>query len=142
MVVLRVDATDEEILGVVRRWVELLAAQDYAAAMDLTAHDEYYEWKPDLMRQVIEGYGLPEPHPRGPFRVTPLAEASGGRKPRHEVVRWDPPEARPEHNAMALGYVEFDLPLNGEWSDLTASFEIQQRSKGLLVLVLHEIHVF
>jgi hypothetical protein len=141
MVILRADASDEELLAVACRWVDLLAEQDYAAAMELTAHDDYYGWTPDLIRSVIEGYGFPEPHPRGPFRVTPLAEARGRREPARRVKRWARPLLRPDRSAVALGDVLFDLPLNGEWSDLTATFQIQLRPEGT-VLVLNEIHVF
>jgi hypothetical protein len=35
---------------------------------------------------------------------------------------------------------DYDLPLNGEWSDLTAQFEFLRRSDGYAV-VLHDIHV-
>jgi hypothetical protein len=39
------------------------------------------------------------------------------------------------------GYsVEHDVPLNGEWSDLTAQFEFLRFSKGYAV-VLHDLHV-
>ena len=39
------------------------------------------------------------------------------------------------------GYsVEHDVPLNGEWSDLTAQFEFVRFPKGYAV-VLHDLHV-
>jgi hypothetical protein len=133
MVVLRADASDQELLSVADRWVDCLAEQDYSAAMALTAHDEYYGWTPDLIRGVIEGYGLPDPHPRGPFRVTARADARKGPEPRRVVER--------ARDADVLGRVEVDLPLNGAWSDLTATFAIR-RCPGGIALVLHEIHVF
>ncbi|KMW57419.1 hypothetical protein AIOL_002383 [Candidatus Rhodobacter oscarellae] len=37
--------------------------------------------------------------------------------------------------------MSFDLPLDGEWSDLTATFEVMQ-VKEQFVLVLQDIHVF
>ena len=43
--------------------------------------------------------------------------------------------------ADGSGYsVEYDVPLNGEWSDLTAQFELLVRPGGLAV-VLHDLHV-
>jgi hypothetical protein len=42
---------------------------------------------------------------------------------------------------VSVGEVWFDLPLDGSWSDLTATFDLQERG-GALVLVLQEIHVF
>jgi hypothetical protein len=37
--------------------------------------------------------------------------------------------------------VRYDLPLNGEWSDLTATFRVEDVD-GSVDLVLEEIHVF
>jgi hypothetical protein len=102
----------------------------------MTAHDPYYAWSPTLIRQVIEGYGFPEKHPAGPFRVTPLADAKAGSRPRHEIKRYE--------NAAPNGPIAeawFDLPLNGEWSDLTATLAVYAVGRDL-VLCLNEIHVF
>ena len=60
--------------------------------------------------------------------------------PRHEVDRWESPRRR-EGGEEALGEVWFDLPLDGEWSDLTATFEVRRGEAGMW-LVLREIHVF
>ena len=129
-------ATDEQILTVVRRWADLLAAEQYDRAYGMTAHNSYHQWSPGLMRDVIEGYGLPEPHHRGPFRVSPVATATGGARARRKVTR----RAAPAHDGE-VGEVWFDLPLNGEWSDLTATFTIHELN-GEVVLCLEEIHVF
>ena len=102
----------------------------------MTAHDPCYAWSASLIRQVIEGYGLPESHPAGPFRVTPLTDAKGGPRPRHEIDRYD--KAAP---SGAIAEAWFDLPLNGEWSDLTATFAVYPIGDEL-VLCLNEIHVF
>jgi hypothetical protein len=60
------------------------------------------------------------------------AAASG--PPRRWVARQNLPEG-------ALAYVEHDLPLNGEWSDLTATFVLRGSGK-VAVLELNEVHVF
>lgn len=131
-------ASDEEILSLVKCWAEALAREDFEGAYDMTAHDPYYEWTPGLIRKVIEGYGSPEPHSCGPHKVTSLVEVktSASLTPRHEVDRFDSPN--PDG---AIGEVWFDLPLDGEWSDLTATFGLQPLG-GRLVLVLNQIHVF
>jgi hypothetical protein len=133
---LPVSATDQEILGAVRDWAHALAAQDYERAYGMTAHDGYHAWSASLIRAVIEGYGLAEAHPAGPFRVTPLEDAKGGPRPRHEVHRHE--RAAPDG---IVAEVWFDLPLNGEWSDLTATFAVHPVGDDL-VLCLNEIHVF
>jgi len=135
-VLLRSSATDNDILSLVKRWVDALAREDYGSAYNMTAHEPYYEWTPQLIREVIEGYGLPDPHPDGPFKVTPLKSAKGDLAPRHEVDRFDSPYA-----SGAIGEVWFDLPLNDEWSDLTATFAIYRLDSNI-VIALNEIHVF
>jgi hypothetical protein len=126
--------SDEEILQFVEAWIDDLARGDYATAFRRTEHDPYYEWTPDLMLSVVQGYGLPEPHQSGTvFAVTPRASALGG--PPQRIVDRD---AVPPHS---LAEVWYDLPLNGEWSDLTATFRVEPRGDGSAV-VLQEIHVF
>lgn len=131
--------SDVEVLDVVRAWARLLAEEDYASAFALTEHDPYYLWTPSLIRDVIAGYGSPCDR-RGPrHRVTPIEYASGRDNPRQTITWFD--RSGDERSQQArVGYVEFDLPLDGEWSDLTATFEIQRRG-GRLVLVLNEIRV-
>jgi hypothetical protein len=126
--------TDEEILAFVEMWIDDLARGDYETAFARTAHDPYYEWTPDLMRKVVSGYGLPGPHRSGvEFNVTRRQSARGG-----------PPKRRVERKAVcppAFAEACYDLPLNGEWSDLTTTFRVEpcgERSR----VVLQEIHVF
>jgi hypothetical protein len=130
---MNLSATDDEIRDVVDRWVTLLAQEDYERAFALTRHDAYFGWTPKLIESVINGYGLPEPHPSGEvFRVTDPKTAKGG-PVRAEVEREDGPEG-------CRGRVYYDLPLNGEWSDLTAIFRLEH-DREQLVVVLEEIHV-
>jgi hypothetical protein len=126
--------TDEEILHFVEAWIDDLARGDYAGAFRRTEHDSYYKWTPDLMRSVVRGYGLPEPHRSGKvFAVTSRESALGG-----------PPQRTVDRNGIrppALAEVWYDLPLNGKWSDLTATLRVEPREGGSVV-VLQEIHVF
>jgi hypothetical protein len=111
-----------------------LARGEYGGAFQRTEHDPYYWWTPELIRAVVQGYGLPEPHRSGRvFTVTPRKSTHGG-PPRRTVDR---EEIRPH----AMAEVWYDLPLNGEWSDLTATFRIEPRDDGSVV-VLQEIRVF
>jgi len=126
------EATDEDILRFVEAWIDDLAAGDYGAAFARIAHDPYYGWTPDLIARAIASYGFPDPHPRGPFAVTARAEARG--RPHNREVDRD--ARRP-----VVARVWHDLPLNGEWSDLTATFRVEQSADGLEV-ILEEIHVF
>jgi hypothetical protein len=129
---LAANATDDEMLALVERWIDDLSRGDYAAAYARTSHDPYYEWTPELIHAVIAGYGLPEPHRRGPFSVTDRLSAHG--TPRYEIDRED-------LGPGTVAEVWYDLPLNGEWSDLTATFRFE-RDGDFLRAVLQEIHVF
>ncbi|WP_155372547.1 hypothetical protein [Catellatospora vulcania] len=62
--------------------------------------------------------------------VTPVNSAGGDLVPLREVSRYDD---RPPH-------IDFDLPLNGEWSDLTALFDLV-RIDDRWAFVLHDLHV-
>jgi hypothetical protein len=126
--------SDKEILRFVEAWIDDLARGDYAAAFCRTEHDPYYQWTPDLMRLVVQGYGSPEPCRTGTvYAVTPRASALGG-----------PPQRTVDREAVcphSFAEVRYDLPLNGEWSDLTVTFRVEARADGSAV-VLQEIHVF
>jgi hypothetical protein len=128
------DASDEAVLELLDAWVDDLARGDYAAAFARTKHDAYYGWTPKLMARVIECYGHTEPVADGEhFAVTDRASARG--RPHYRQV--DREGALPPVVGRAL----CDLPLNGEWSDVTASFRLVRAADGLDV-VLEEIHVF
>ena len=124
-------ATDQDILLAVEQWIDDLAQGRYDAAFERTPHDPYYKWTPDRMHSVVQGYGLPEPHRRGPFEVTDRITAVGLRA--FEIERDEtPPEI--------IAFVSHNLPLNGEWSDLTVTFRLESRV-GHSELILEEIHV-
>ncbi|MES2731123.1 MAG: hypothetical protein V4714_05220 [Bacteroidota bacterium] len=143
VVKLALDATPTEILKAVEAWVKFLEQEDYPKAYAYTEHDEYYQWSPELIKEVISGYGLPEPHPNGEvFKVTSVDPARNqDRMPCQEVNYNDEPLPYEEKEAEIIGQVWYDLPLNGEWSDLTATFQILKR-EAYLTLELAEIHVF
>ena len=127
-------ATDKEILSFIESWVSDLENENYEAAYNKTSHDPYYNWSPELIEKVINGYGLPDPHPNGKvYKVTSIQKAKGAGA-KKEIDR----EAS---EGNIIGYAYYDLPLNGEWSDLTASFRLEKR-KNTIVLILEEIHVF
>jgi hypothetical protein len=128
MRIMPLNANDGQILDVVREWVELLAAERYARAVEFV--DPGQVWTPALLRSVIRNYGSVEPRKDGStFRVTSIGDAKGGPSPRHAVDR--------QGGRIS---VWFDLPLNGQWSDLTATFQVSE-TKGGLALVLDDVHV-
>ena len=124
-------AKDDDILAIVREWIDLLAAGDSGQAHSLLNDDQVEkEWPPDRVEKVIAAY-------KPPAGVTPVAGAKAGAEPpQHVVSRWEPRERRPE----VVGEVQFDLPIGGTWSELTATFWI--REHGELSLELYDIHAF
>jgi len=128
----------EELLGLVRQWVDKLAADRYEQAFELIP-GEVDHWTPALARKVVSNYGSPEPREDGrTFRVTPVKEAQiRDSQPRHEVTFYDRNSKR---DGAKIGDVHFDLPLDGYWSDLTALFSIWKNNE-IVILKLEDIHV-
>ena len=88
-------------------------------------------------RTVITNYGFIEPHEdSATFKVTSLKANPAG-KPFHGVEWYGDDTNKP---AEYLGMAAFTLPLNGQWSDVTAMFDIVEDDGGL-VLELDDIHV-
>lgn len=113
------DATNEQVLGIVRGWIDLLAAEDYQAAFDaIGSWGIHGDWTPEFIRDDIKNYRSPQFYPGvEDFRVTDWRTAQGGNPEAEQKVLWFEP------NASGLaGAVAFDLPLNGRWSSLTADF--------------------
>ena len=129
------NASDEEILNVIRDWVELLAVDDFEAAYAMLHHEPNDQFTPEFLRMWISNYGWHDPMKDGStYRVTSCKLAVGRETHYQSVNRYDPADA----NGFA-GDAMFDLPLNGEWSDLTALFWILSR-EGSLVLQLDDVH--
>lgn len=130
-------ASDEQILAAITAWVELLAQERYEDAFQMLRHIPDEHWSPELMKTVITNYGSTEPCADGAiFKITSPKDNPKGQV-FHEVEWWgDDPNRPAEYVGMAL----FTLPLNGEWSDLTASLDIVEEG-GKLVLELGDIHV-
>lgn len=132
MKTLPVEASDEEILEAVRQWVGLLIEERYEEAFDFVVDREHnpWHWTPELLKKAIRSYGFSDKQEI--YTVTPLAEAVGDRKPIHDVQR----HSYDEHK----GYVWFDLPLNGQWGDLTAMITFREIDRRL-ALELESIQV-
>ncbi|MBC6988181.1 hypothetical protein [Hymenobacter sp. BT491] len=138
------DASDEDLLNAVRDWVRLLAAEEYEEALRYTYQDPYFEWTPDLIRDVIYGYGFPVLDEGDEvYKVTSLetaVETNGGLGPRAEVDFHMPRKHRIS-NTLIVAEIWFGLPLNGVWSDVTATFNVLFMEE-CVSLELQEIHVF
>lgn len=122
-------SSDLEILAFVDRWAALLERENYQAAFEFTDHVAGSNWTADLIRDVIKAYGEPGSNNRVTVvgRPTDIAQ-------RKEVVR------RHNEERSYVGYVWYDLNLNGLASDLTATFDLIDTKHGLSIQ-LNDIHV-
>lgn len=136
MEVLAVGATDEELLTVADAWVDLLVAGDFVAASDFLHHPGHYDecaWTAVEIETYLANYGSWDPYDDGRvYRVTTRRDATGDHLPHRDVIRFTDDR---------LPRIECDLPLNGEWSDLTAVLQVEAVDGGW-ALSLYDLRVF
>lgn len=115
------DATNEEVLDIVRTWIDILASAGYEAAFTAIAFDTKNEaWTPHFLKISVEGYRSPEYYPDvEQFHVTDWRTVQGGNSEAEQNITWYKP-----NDSLLAGKVMFDLPVNGQWSDLMAEFDI------------------
>ena len=136
MIVVPQNATDEEVLDIVRKWVDVLAAEDYEAVVkELGFLTGFYSSPAECPRAQIKRYVSPEYFPGViDFVVSDWRTAHGGNPEPQSTVTWYRP------NSVGLrGTVSFDLPINGKWSDLTADFVFFENNNEGYKLALEEI---
>jgi len=135
MIVLPKDATDEDIINVVRDFVNLLAKERYVEAFEMMYRNSKDEMSPELIKRLIEGYGFDE-SVKDVFRVTSLEEMKN-QEPEFQI---DWLESVKGEKPREIGIIHYDLPINGEWSDLTAIFDVYELENGI-ALSLYDIHI-
>src|SRR5579864_2406345 len=107
-------ATDEEILTIVRQWVEILATEDYAKVFAELGYsmNPYFNYSGgEAIRQEIKKYRSTEFYPDvTDFKATDWRLAKGGNpSPKQNVARFKP------NNIKLAGAIQFDLPMNSKW---------------------------
>jgi hypothetical protein len=135
----RTARTDGAVRTAIEHWVGILVEQKFDDAMATLGPSG--SWSAELLAQVIANYGSVEPREDGrTSTVTPIAAAVGA-GPRFEVRWFNPPITnRLGYAPDRLGHASFDLPLDGRWSDVTATFDILDLPGGA-VLTLDDVHV-
>jgi hypothetical protein len=129
------DAPEKSILDFVKRWMKLLADDPLDESCALLEHPNRFGvvWTPDLIKETVHDTFSPDTlfykyHPEGPIFTDPY-ELEEQRD--IEPIEFD------DGSGYAFDYA---VPLNGEWSDLTAQFEILKRPNGYAVF-LDDLHV-
>jgi hypothetical protein len=106
------------------------------------ASDHSYSSIPtsEELEQLIAGYGRPEPYPSGElFAITPLLS----RPDAEEVIRtWIQVDRDNQYGPEDfLGWVRYDVPLNGKRSFLTAKFRLECAGAERMTLKFPDIGV-
>jgi hypothetical protein len=131
------NASTEDVLQVVQAWVDLWAELGPEAAFTAIAADGQNTWTPEWLEQAVANYRPSEMYPdTQEFAVTPCESAKAINHDPTRKVEWYKP-----NKSRLAGYVNFDLPLNGQWSDLLAEFEVWEGGdpQGDYILALSEI---
>ena len=152
---LSITASDEEIKQLVRDWVWLLAEENYIQAVELISPEipegsgsvnsrQATQWSPELLRKVINNYGIPEPW-EGQEQVYCVVPVTPSIQGVFEDFLTVDREDDFESDDADIGMIHVNLPLNytdGDGlSDLTARFELCRINHNAMVLVLLDIHV-
>jgi hypothetical protein len=128
-------ASDDELLGIVRSWLDVLAAEGYDRVFAELGYAMAGGAGAEGIRRDIQRYRSPEFYPGiSDFRVSDWRTAVGGNpKPFVLVRRYEYMETLP-----IVATIELDLPLNGRWSDLEADFVVTisqpDATEGVLAL--------
>lgn len=135
MIEISSESPEQAILTFVKGWMKLLADGRLEEACALIDEPNSYgiAWTPGMIRDMVNATFSPDTrfhtsHPEGPVFTDPfqLEEQRDV-----EVIEFDD----------GSGYAfDYDIPLNGEWRDLTAQFEFRTSPDGHAV-VLHDLHV-
>ncbi len=124
-----------QILPFVKNWMKLLADGRFNKACEMIDKPNSYGivWTPELIKETINETFSPDTrfydfHPEGPIITDPFELEE---QKFVEVIEF----------ADETGYVfQYDLPLNNEWSDLTALFEFIKDGDEYAV-ILDDLHV-
>lgn len=132
-------ASEEVLIKAVEEWVDLLVAKKFQEALDFIYPIPYPEWNAGYLERWIGNYGFDQPLKDGSkVEITSRVDAKGNQYSR-EYEPCDP-HIDEATGLEVVGMVFYDVPLDGEWSDLTAQFQVCEL-KGELVLDMHGLHV-
>jgi hypothetical protein len=113
------DASDDEILAIIREWVDALSREDYEGVFEALGYAVAFDRSgAECIRGEIKRYRSAKLFPGvEEFTVSDWRTAQGGNPSPTAQVTW-----YKINSTRLAGAVDFDLPLNGRWSDLSADF--------------------
>ncbi|MDF9801430.1 hypothetical protein OKW21_006739 [Catalinimonas alkaloidigena] len=113
---------EKEITEIIRNWIKLLSENRLEEASKQIANDANQFWTEDRLKAVVftdKNFKI-----ENPYEMNPEGE-------RVEIYEFD------DNSGWA---VEYDLPIEKRWSDLTAQFTFR-KNKGKMDFTLEDIHV-
>lgn len=116
--------TESGLLEITRHWVNVLATEDYDAVFNALGYAMAYQ-TPELtgaerIKSEIKSYRSEQYYPSvTDFSVSDWNSANGGKPNPYRLIRFYNP-----NDLKIVATIEFDLPLNGKWSDLQANFVV------------------
>ena len=126
----RKDATDDQLVGLIEHWIDILANEDYEAFYNSLGFAMLYQFEglsgPESIKSAIESYRSVVLYPGEEcFKVSHCSRTAGGNsEPVKYVARYEP-------NSLKIKCaISYDLPLNGKWSDLGAEFVVLENSES------------
>lgn len=159
--ILSIHANDLEIIKLLIQWTEFLAGERYAEALSMFQHyNDALNWTPELLESAVYGYGCPgytreeaeKQFGASDFKITSLLQNSDRNKiiTNIDINRYEF-EVTKEKAGMwglsdidyenILGDIHYDVPLNGEASDLTAIFFLKKLNEQSMTLSFFDLHV-
>ncbi|MEM7479065.1 MAG: hypothetical protein AAF483_29120 [Planctomycetota bacterium] len=145
-------APDSVVFPIVDRWIDAVAASDYSTAADFLYNAA--DWTLDRLSSAIVPIAPDptfEPWAGEQFAITPVFSAKVGE--RFNVPELNEPaplmsfwllNANPKlavDYPHCIGDVLYPLPINGYWSDISASFHLREVSPNSVALLLHDFCV-
>lgn len=126
----------QTLTGFVKDWLKLLSEGrfDEACALLDRPDDHGRVWTPELIRELVADTYNPQTlfyrnHPEGPRFTDPYALT--------EERRY---QSFGEFNDTTGYWLDYPVPMNGEWSDLTAQFEFHVTANGYAA-ILNDLHI-
>ena len=121
MVRVPLSVDDDQLLQIVRFWLDVLATGDYERIFESLGYAMAWGGGAQAIRRDIEKYRSSALYPGiAEFRVSDWRNAVGGNpEPKVLIRRYEYMKSLP-----IVATIELDLPLNGRWSDLEADFVV------------------
>lgn len=128
---------NEDVRAAIHKWVKLLATSSYEEAVGKLTALEQKVFTGEMLKEAIGRYS------RRYREATSMED-----KKRYLPTITDPDELDAQEESIEIYpvapdgtvIVEYDLPLDGSWSDLTAIFHLVPKQGGY-ALSLYDVHV-